>query len=303
MLTIQDPHFDQLLGEMSVSWKGLPDKPEENPENTLRALWYSAAGDPRPVQKVDSAPLPSLDPDARACLREMIELRASGVPLAYLTQCHSFMGIQLWCGPEAMIPRQVTEMLGHAALERAKRLADERGSALVVDLCTGSGNLALALAYYEPRCTVVGADISPEAVELAKRNAERLEISERVQFVQSDLFEAFESPQFIGQVDLITCNPPYLSTACVETMAVEIKRFEPRVAFEGGPLGVNVLNRLVHDAPRFLKADSWLAFEIGPDQGGAMMRACDTAHGYERVEAFRDGDGVVRAVLAKTGSR
>jgi release factor glutamine methyltransferase len=292
--------FDGLLAEVSASWLGLPDKPEENPENALRALWFAAAGLPKSVRQVADSKLPILDELGEAHLRDLIIRRARGVPLAYLTQRQSFMGIEMLAGPEAMIPRAETEIVGMAALEALRALVKERGEVQVIDVCTGSGNLALGLAFHEPKCKVIGADISSKAVALATRNAAHLRLSDRVQFRESDLFAGFGAEDFFGYFDLITCNPPYISSSSVEKMPREIVGFEPRPAFDGGPFGVTVVTRLIREARRFLKPDSWLCFEVGVGQGALMAQWLAKTPGYSQVRTCCDDRGEVRALLART---
>src|SRR6267378_2313454 len=161
--------YHDLLQEVRCFWTPLPDKPEETPEGVLCALWATACGEPVSVDRAVCAPLPALDNESHARLRELIERRKAGVPLAHLTERQTFLGLEMLAGPEALIPRKETEILGRAALAKIGCMAKKRGTVLVVDLCTGSGNLALAYAYYEPQALVYAADLSPDAVALAQR--------------------------------------------------------------------------------------------------------------------------------------
>jgi len=210
------------------------------------------------------------------------------------------MGLELLAGPEALVPRRETELLGYAALRVLRELVAERGHAVVIDLCTGSGNLAVALAHHEPRCEVIGADLSANAVRLARLNAERLGMTERVRFVQGDLFDPLEAAGLVGAADMIVCNPPYISTAKAAAMPLEISAFEPRLAFDGGAFGISVLFRLVAGAPKLLKPSSWLCFEVGAGQGEPMATRVKRAGAYSEIERVRDGSGEVRALLART---
>ena len=299
-LTSQQALFEELLAKIAARWAGLPDKPDENPENNLRALWLATLGKPLSVKQLGSGDLPALDQAAESRLRELVDHRVSDVPLAHLTGRQSFMGVEMLAGPEAMIPRQETEILGDAALAILKKLVEQRGSTQVLDLCTGSGNLALVLAFHVPGCQIVGVDLSPEAVELAKRNAEHLGLTDRVQFREGDLFGPLESADFWGQADLVVCNPPYISSAQVEALPHEISGFEPRLAFDGGPFGVKILTRLIREAPRFLKPASWLCFEVGLGQGRMMASMLDKSPHYGPVQTLCDDGGNLRALAALT---
>ena len=292
--------YARELALLEGSWVGLPDKPEETPETTLRALWFVAAGDPRSVEAAATTQLPPLSASEQEELRRLVERRRSGVPLAHLTGRQSFMGLELLAGPEALVPRKETEILGRAALRVLRQTAEERGRAVVLDVCTGSGNLALALAYHEPRCEVVGGDLSADAVSLARRNAARSGLADRVRFVEGDMFAPFEEAGLRGGADLVVCNPPYISTAKAAGMPTEIAEFEPRLAFDGGAFGISILFRLVAGAPQFLKPGSWLCFEVGAGQGEPMAARLERAGSYVAVERVRDDAGDVRALLART---
>ncbi|MFN2565527.1 MAG: peptide chain release factor N(5)-glutamine methyltransferase [Gemmatimonadaceae bacterium] len=288
------------LASLEAAGVGLPDKPDETPETTLRALWLVAAGEPCSVELAARRALPDLDSAGRARLRGLVERRLAGVPLAHLTGRQSFMGLELLAGPEALVPRRETELLGRTALGLLQRAVEERGAAMVLDVCTGSGNLALALAHHEARCHVVGGDISPEAVGLARRNAERVGLTDRVRFIRGDLFAPFQAAGLQAAADLIVCNPPYISTSKAAGMPTEIAEFEPRAAFDGGAFGISILFRLVAAAPQFLKPASWLCFEVGVGQGDPMAARLARAGAYSAVKRVHDGSGEVRVLLART---
>src|SRR5436190_1286165 len=243
--------FSDLLQEVERFWTPLPDKPEETPERLLAALWSTACGVPVSVDRAPQAGLPALDTDSHERLRELIERKKAGVPLAHLTERQTFLGLEMLAGPEALIPRKETEILGRAALAKISGMARERGKLTVIDVCTGSGNLALAYAYYEPQSRVYASDLLSEAVTLAQRNVEFLGLGNRVAMRLGDLLAPFEDPQFVGRCDFLSCNPPYISSAKLKEMHPEIARHEPQAAFNGGVYGVSVLMKIVRQAPRF----------------------------------------------------
>ena len=211
-----------------------------------------------------------------------------------------FFGVNFLASPEAMIPRKETELLGYTALDMARRLASERGNLQALDLCTGSGNVALALAHYVPEYEAVADDISKSAVGLAKRNARLLGLEKRVKFFTGDLFAPFDSPDYEHSFDLITCNPPYIATANTEKMAAEISQFEPREAFDGGPFGINFIRRLICEAPRFLKPTSWLVFEVGLGQGENLRRMIERTFDYQKIESRTGETGKIRVLIAQS---
>jgi release factor glutamine methyltransferase len=287
-----------MLAELTERWIPQPDKPEETPDATIRALWFAAANDPRGIGRLEHS-LPELDAAGISRLRAMVDQRASGVPLAHLTGRQSFFGMELLAGPGALIPRLETHALVTGALERVREVVRTKGKALVVDLCTGAGNVALALAHSEPAVTVVGADLSEEAVELAGRNAHHLGLQDRVSFRQGDLYAPFEETRFLGSVDVITCNPPYISSAKVPLMSKEISEHEPSLAFDGGPFGVNILMRLIAQAPRFLTPGGSLCFEVGLGQGDGVRARIERSGLYADLQAVRDAKGDVRAIVVR----
>jgi release factor glutamine methyltransferase len=292
--------FRELLAEIGTFWSPLPDKPEETAEGVARALWSAAAGAPVSVERAHEPALPELDAAASERLRALIARKRSGEPLAHITGRQCFMGLELLAGPAALIPRKETEILGRAVVGKLAGLAAERGELRVVDVCTGSGNLALVCARHEPGARVWGADLSAEAVELARANACCCALESRVEFRESDLFAAFENGEFLGRCDMVTCNPPYISSAKVGAMHPEISGYEPQLAFNGGTYGISILTRFLREAPRFLKPASWLALEIGAGQGPAIARQLGKNPAFSFVETRTDAAGEIRAVLART---
>lgn len=287
------------LSRLTSSWAGLADKPEETPVSSLEELWLVAAGAVA-GREGGGAVLPPLDAEGRRRLEELVTERMNGVPLSHITGRKRFMGLDLLTGPEALIPRLETELLATAAIERLKQLIDERGKAVVLDLCTGCGNVAAALASYCPEAVVYGSDISADAVGLANRNAEFLELSDRLNFRTGDLFGAFEGDLADRKVDLVTCNPPYIPRSRVASMPTEIAAFEPREAFDGGSLGLDIIIRLYSQAPDVLLPGSWLCFEVGAGQGDFVIRRMERTERYARIEGLSNEVGEVRAIVALT---
>ena len=292
--------FSDLLQEVERFWTPLPDKPEETAERLLSALWSTACGAPVSADRALPASLPELDGESLERLRGLIERKKSGVPLAHLTERQTFLGIDLLASRDALIPRKETEILGRAALVKIGCMAKKRGPLLVVDVCTGSGNLASAYAYYEPQARVCASDLSPEAIELARRNVQFLGLAKRVELRVGDLLEPFESPEFVGRCDFLSCNPPYISTAKVKQMHPEISQHEPEAAFNGGAFGVSILMKLVKNAPRFLRPGGWLGFEVGHGQGAGLARQLERNPAFAAVETYSDPGGEIRAILAKS---
>jgi release factor glutamine methyltransferase len=291
--------YQTLLTRLQARLRILEDKPEETPVSTLRALWFNAAGIPKSVQAAETGELPALNEKQSRQLNEYVEQRLQGIPLAHITKRQQFMGVELLAGPEALVPRKETEILGNAALDLLKTINARQGASLVIDICTGAGNLAIAYAVHAPQARVYAADLSGDAVSLAKRNAEFAGVAERVEFREGDLLTPFDEAPFLGSVDLLSCNPPYISSAKVNTMHEEIASYEPRMAFDGGPFGIKILQRLIQEAPRFIKPGGWLAFEVGLGQGPAWVQRLNKHKDFTDVRAVSDAAGDIRAILAQ----
>lgn len=291
--------FNLRRAALATRLQLLPDKPEETVDATLCTLWQLAAGRPMSVEAAADLAVPPLDDEGLRRLDGLIEQRLIGVPLAHLTGRQQFMGLEMLAGKDALIPRRETELLGRAALDALRDLAATRDRVRVVDVCTGSGNLALALAHYEPKAEVFASDLSEDAVRLAARNAEHLGLATRVKWRAGDLLDPFDTPDFHGRVDLLVCNPPYISSGKVDTMANEIASFEPRLAFDGGPLGVKILQKLTREAPRFLVSGGRLAFEVGLGQGPAVAKRLQSGGAFASVLTFNDEQGEIRAIVAR----
>ena len=288
----QAGEYRYWLEALTGAWRGLPDKPEETPEATLESLWRHAAG------TCAGPGLPALEEGALARLRELVRRRIAGEPLGYLTGLTRFMGSEFESGPEAMIPRAETEILARAALGLLQEMPQGSEPLVVIDLCTGSGNVGLALALREPRCRLFGGDISEGAVRLAARNAARLGLQDRAEFRVGDFLEPFRRAG-LPPAALITCNPPYISTASVARLPTEILGFEPKAAFDGGPFGLSLLMRLIKEGFEFLGPGGWVACETGLGQGEVVANMFKRSNNYRSVNTFQDAQGAIRAVAAR----
>jgi release factor glutamine methyltransferase len=290
--------YQELVRDVSRHLQSLPDKPEETPDGVVHALWHLAAGVGMSIQLASESALPALDDSAIARLRGFVAQRIAGVPLAHLTGRQRFMGLDLHVGAESLIPRKETELLGRAALVALRKLASRMNPVTVIDVCTGCGNLAVALAHHVSQAHVFASDLSTEAVELARQNVRNLGLDQRVEVREGDLLAPFDTGPFDENVDLITCNPPYISSGKLETMPAEIIRHEPRMAFDGGPFGISILNRFIQEAPRFLRAGGSIAFEVGVGQGPAMVRKLAQDDRFRDVAPIMDETGNIRGVVA-----
>ncbi|HIE27683.1 TPA: peptide chain release factor N(5)-glutamine methyltransferase [Candidatus Poribacteria bacterium] len=226
--------------------------------------------------------------------RELIKKRVERVPIAYLTNHKEFMSLSFYVDESVLIPRPETEVLVETVLKL------QSDGSQVLDLGTGSGAIVVTLAKQRADWKFVATDISPEAIAVAKKNAQRYEVAERIIFLQSDLFESFdESMKF----DYIVANPPYISSNEIPTLMPEIRDYEPRIAIDGGPTGLNFIDRLVAEAPKFLTENGQLVFEFGYQQDDTVGNLIQSNPQYTDCDIIKDYAGIERVVVARVGSR
>jgi release factor glutamine methyltransferase len=237
-----------------------------------------------------------LPPDVRTAMREMVKRRAAHEPVAYLVGYREFFSLRFEVGPGVFIPRPETETLVLESLDALKQVA--QGPPQVLDLCTGSGAVGIAIAVNSPVATVTCVDRNDKPIEFATRNAARHGVSGRVTVLHGDLFDPLSDG---ATFDVIASNPPYVTSAEIDRLADDVKNYEPRAALDGGEDGLDVLRRITGDAPKHLKAGGSLLFELSPEQGDAALQILRDA-GFEAVTAVKDLTGVVRVVRGRLGA-
>lgn len=228
----------------------------------------------------------------RAKYRELIKQRVEGCPVAYLVGRKEFFSLTFEVNRDVLIPRPDTEWLVIECLRLAKEVPGPR----ILDLGTGSGNVPVALAHRLKTAQVTTVDSSPKALAVAQRNAEKHGVTDRVRFLEGDLFAPLDAGE---QFDFVVSNPPYIPTGDIPNLEPGVCNYEPHPALDGGPDGFAVFDRIVADAPRFLKPGGYLLVEIGsPQEAGARQRI--GAHpGYELFPTVLDGSRHPRVVYAR----
>ncbi|RPI13521.1 MAG: peptide chain release factor N(5)-glutamine methyltransferase [Lysobacterales bacterium] len=219
-----------------------------------------------------------LDCEATDRYEAFVTRRRLGEPIAYILGEREFWSMPLVVRPGVLVPRPETELV----VERALAHLPADGGGHVLDLATGSGAIALAIAAERPAVRVLAVDCAAEAVELARENAVRLGLAGRVEVRQGSWFEPSSGLRF----GLIASNPPYVAEGDPR-LAASVRRHEPRQALYSGPGGLEALTAIVADAPGQLEPDGWLVLEHGNDQAAAV-RALLAARGYADVATFRD---------------
>jgi len=232
--------------------------------------------------------------DARR-YRRIIQRRLSGVPLAYIVGRKEFWSLSLRIQRGILIPRPETELLVEKTLELAAG-----GKVTIVDIGTGSGNIAVALAKELPAARIVATDVSAKALRVAGLNAQDHGL-ENVAFVRGSLFSALGGLGLEGRCDFIVCNPPYISAADWDLLPREVRDHEPRRAFLGGRTGLDFIRRLIKGSPAYLKPRAHLLFEVGYGQAEKALSLFDWR--WVETESFADLRGISRVIKARKGDR
>lgn len=230
----------------------------------------------------------------------LIERRAAGEPLQYLTGHQEFYGLNFIVTPDVLIPRPETEYLVEqiVKLSRQEAKAQSSQSHLIVDTGTGSGCIAITLAINIPNSRVIGIDISTAALEVAKENAAKHGVTGRVEFLQGNLLEPLAAWDLEGRVDFIASNPPYVPGPDLERLQREIREHEPRVALYGGSDGLDFYRRLLTGSQRFLRPEGHLVCEIGFSQLSAIRDLIDSAR-WDLLEVTKDLQGIPRTLTIR----
>jgi len=235
-----------------------------------------------------------LSPDERACYRTLVAKRAEGMPLQYVTGEMPFRHLIVHVEPGVFIPRPETEVLVDVALEHLSDIEEP----VVVDLCTGSGCVAVSIASEHPTARVWAVDLSEAAVATTVRTAGNAKVAERVHTLHGDLFDPLPS-ELSGTVDLIVSNPPYIPSADLPELPAEVLGFEPHLALDGGPDGLDVFRRIAEAADAWLAPGGGLALEL--DSRCVAAAAAELQERFTGVTVRRDLAGRERIVYARKG--
>ncbi|MDD4238675.1 MAG: peptide chain release factor N(5)-glutamine methyltransferase [Desulfotomaculaceae bacterium] len=232
----------------------------------------------------------ALPVQAEKCFWELIERRRLGEPVAYLTGCKEFMGLEFKVSPSVLIPRPETELLVETALALLPP------APLVIDVGTGSGAIAISLASFLPDSIVYATDRSGEALKVARDNAEKIGVGARLRFYQGDLLAPLNGVVPAKGADLIAANLPYIPSDGLAGLPWSVRQFEPMLALDGGAGGLELYRRLIHAAAIVLKNGGLLLLEIGFDQARDMLELLKTRW---EADVVKDLAGLDRLVVAR----
>jgi len=223
-----------------------------------------------------------------------IYMRIEGVPLQYIVGMQEFMGLPIRVNPSVLIPRLDTEILVEQVLAEIERKGVQKPR--VLDLCTGSGAIGIAIAAKVPDAVVTMMDVSEPALRTAMGNASLNGVSRRCIFVQSNMFDAIPEDRVY---DVIVCNPPYIKSDVIDTLEVEVKDHEPRMALDGGADGLDYYRVIANEASMYLKSGGTLALEIGSDQAADVRKLLNRERTWQGIRVVRDLAQLDRVILAE----
>jgi len=236
------------------------------------------------------------DERIRTAFRELVRRRAEGTPVAYLVGHREFYSLPFRVTSDVLIPRPETEQLVVTLLDIARQREGNGEPLRIADIGTGSGILAVCVAYHLPSSRVVATDISSASLEIARKNAAHHEVADRIEFIESDLFCAVSADE---RFDFVLSNPPYVSEAEFEELPVEVREHEPYQALVSGKIGTEVISRLVPQAAEFLRPGGWLIMEISPMIRAAVEEIVKLDGGFSSCEIKHDLGNLPRTVLAQ----
>ena len=225
--------------------------------------------------------------------QKRIFARIEGVPLQYIVGTQEFMGMPFRVNESVLIPRLDTEVLVEKVIETINRLGLEKPE--VLDMCTGSGAIGISIAAKVPDAIVTMADMSEDALQTAMSNAGLNGVNRRCIFLLGNMFDAIPEDK---QYDVIVCNPPYIPSDVIDTLDIEVKDHEPRMALDGGKDGLDYYRVIADKASMHLKAGGVLALEIGAEQAADVKKLLNKADTYEGIRVIRDLAHLDRAVFA-----
>ena len=278
-----------LLREMI---RRLADNGVYEPEVSAKRILTHITGMERAEMYADDRTL-IYEPEINAA-KAAIERRISGEPVAYIVGGCEFYNIKLKIDRRVLVPRPETEVLLDEVISR---LREQKGKLIAADIGTGSGNIAISIAFNIPGLRIIATDIDAFVLELAMENAEMNGVADRIEFREGDLFAPLGNEY--SKFDAIISNPPYVSEQERNILPVEVRKYEPARALFAGADGLSVIKKIVSQAPRYLKAGGLLALEIGYQQGSAVRDLM--TRDFREVELLKDLAGTDRVIVGYKG--
>ncbi|MFA5276412.1 MAG: peptide chain release factor N(5)-glutamine methyltransferase [Candidatus Omnitrophota bacterium] len=239
----------------------------------------------------------ALDKEKQVIISSALKRRISGEPIQYILGESEFMGLNFMVNSDVLIPRPETERLVETAVSIANNEAQENKRVSILDLGTGSGCIAISLAKLLSGVQITGVDISGEALAAARKNAQLNNVSEKINFLKSDLFEALLPGM---RYDICVSNPPYICSSQIDILMPEIQ-FEPRVALDGGEDGLDFYREIINKAHLYLKRKGYLILEMGFNQYADIRKILQNSLNFEIIEVLKDYNSIDRVIVARNG--
>lgn len=265
------------------------------PNAAQEALWLLAFALEMEHHALVSRTEQAVTAEQLARAKTLVSRRVAREPLQYILRTQEFCGLDFAVSSSVLIPRPETELLVHAVLKEGG-LAE---GATLVDVGTGSGCIAVTLATILDEARIFAVDCSAEALVVAKSNAVRHGVGEKIVWIEGNLLSPLRDRITVGTVDVIVSNPPYIADGEWERLQPEVKLFEPRLALLAGPRGTEFHEQLFHDSKEFLVPDGLLVMEIGQGQLPLVRQAAEQAGGYTGLQTVKDEAGIDRVIIAR----
>ncbi|MBO5479393.1 MAG: peptide chain release factor N(5)-glutamine methyltransferase [Clostridia bacterium] len=271
---------------LKIAIQSLKEKLIEEPMLKARLLLCYILGVEKEYLMIHSKDV--LESEKEEAYKNAIQKLIQGYPLQYITNHQEFMKLDFYVDENVLIPRADTEVTVEEVISYCKN----KKSLKILDLCTGSGAIAISLKKYIPNCEITAVDISKESLEIAKKNAIKNN-TPNINWILSDLFEKIE-----GKFDVIVSNPPYIKKEVILTLDKQVQK-EPKLALDGGVDGLDFYRKIIQNAPMYLEKDGVIFLEIGYDQKEEVTNILNETNEYEDIECKKDLAGNDRMVQAK----
>ena len=277
----------ELLAKGTVMLKG---EDLSSPKMKARLLLQDVLNKPRQYLLVHDTE--QINDELSKKYLKNVERVKKGTPIEHITHLKEFMKMNFYVNENVLIPRQDTEILVEEAIKIAKRINAKK----ILDLCTGSGAIAVSIAKYIKDSEVTATDISKEALRVAKKNAINNEVQNQITFIESDLFEKIAKTKF----DMIISNPPYIKKDIIKKLDQEVQK-EPMIALDGGYDGLKFYKKIANKAYEYLKFGGYLCLEIGYDQKESVIEIIESEEKYNKIYSKKDLCDNDRIIVAKVG--
>lgn len=237
-----------------------------------------------------------LDEEIRGKYETIVQRRAKREPLQYIVGNQEFYGLDFVVTPDVLIPRPETELLVELAL---KIIGNYNRQTTIVDLCTGSGCIAVSLARTAEQLNILAIDKSPRALNVAKKNALRHDVANCIRFLEGDLLQPLEMLDIRNHVDMIVSNPPYVPTTDYPALQPEVRDFEPEMALIAGLDGTEMHRKIIETAPAYLKRHGALIMEMGMGQAELLLEMIRASDAFIAPSVYKDLAGIERVLVAR----